>query len=342
MSKDYYKILGVSRKASRNEIKKAYRRLARKYHPDVNPGDKKSEEMFKQISEAYSVLSDSEKRKRYDEAGTEGFSHGAHPGGGEGHVWRTVSPEGGADPADFDFFSRFTGFGDMFSSIFSSERQSGERVSTRTQRGGDTTEEIEIDFGTAVHGGGTFVTLRVQEECTLCGGLGNTGGRLCQQCHGAGILVKSERIRVKIPEGIYDGAMIRIKEKGLPGRAGGLRGDLFVKVKIRSHSYFERRGDDIYANLPVTMAEAYGGAEVTAATIHGRIKLKVPSRTQNGSLIRVRGKGVRNIKTNAYGDHYCRIQVMIPDRESEVAKDLMRRLNEYYIMDIRAGLPDSV
>ena len=344
MAKDYYEILGVPRKASQKQIKQAYRRLARKCHPDVNPGDKGAEERFKEIAEAHEVLSDPKKRKAYDEGGPAFFqAEGGGPRTGAGGGYRVYRTDGKEGSVDFEFFARFGDFGSIFSTIFGREREGGRETATRGSfKGEDITEDVETDFRTAVKGGYTFITIRVQEVCSTCRGAGNLEGKLCTNCQGAGIVVRSERIRVKIPEGVQTGSMIRVREKGMAGRGGGPRGNLMVKVRVRGHNYFERKGDDIYANLPVTITEAYCGGEVTATTIHGRVKLKVPARTQNGSLIRIRGKGVKNLKTNSHGDHYCRIQVMIPDKESEVAKDYMRRLSDYYWGDIRAGLPDSV
>ena len=237
MAKDYYEILGVPRKASQKQIKQAYRRLARKCHPDVNPGDKGAEERFKEIAEAHEVLSDPKKRKAYDEGGPAFFqAEGGGPRTGAGGGYRVYRTDGKEGSVDFEFFSRFGDFGSIFSTIFGREREGGRETATRGSfKGEDITEDVETDFRTAVKGGYTFITIRVQEVCSTCRGAGNLEGKLCTNCQGAGIVVRSERIRVKIPEGVQTGSMIRVREKGMAGRGGGLPAHHQVGVEHDGH-----------------------------------------------------------------------------------------------------------
>lgn len=337
MVRNYYEILGLSSGASQNEIKKRFKHLARKYHPEINPGDSHAENLYRSISEAYAVLSNPSSKKQYDRQEISP----PHKATLSDIPTQKHSTEIGPKAIDTGFFSDM-GLKDLISSILGDEIETRRDTDTGTSRGEDTSEDIDIDFKTAVMGGYSFITTRLRESCARCSGKGAIHSKLCSDCHGAGVVVRSERIRIKIPEGVNTDSRIRIRDKGMTGLKGGPRGDLYVNLRVRSHPYFDRKGDNIYANLPLTLSEAYCGADVTAVTIHGKVKIKVPARTQNGSLIRIRGKGVRNLKTNSYGDHYSRIQVMVPDRSSEVAKDYMKRLDEYYTLNIRAGLPDSL
>jgi molecular chaperone DnaJ len=333
MARDYYAILGVERGASTAEIKKAYRRLARKFHPDVNPGDKSVEEKFKEISEAYAVLADPAKRKAYDQAGR------APAGGGDGPF--TNPPAGAGEGMPFDFSSMYGGggFEDLFSQVFGRRREESPKPPPQGQ---SLTEEITIDFKEAVLGGSVLLDVKRKKECSACSGRGNRQGRVCSTCHGTGMVVETEKVRVRIPEGVDDGSTIRLAGKGNPNPYGGAPGDLFITLRVKPHFYFQRRGNDIYTEVPLTLQEAYGGAEIEIPTVHGKVRIKVPPRTQTGQLFRLKGKGIRNVKTGTYGDHYYRVKVVLPDKESELAKDLVKRLGEYYSFNVRAGLPEGL
>lgn len=332
MQKDYYEILGVPRNATLEEIKKAYKRLARKYHPDLNPNDKTAEEKFKEISEAYAVLSDPEKRKKYDQFGSYDFSQ-------EEPFYKTYTYRTSDIPFDFSsIFEEFFKSDDIFSSVF------GRRRTAQTKqppKGQDISEEVTIDFKDAVLGTSKVIKIRVQKECPTCKGYGNVQGRVCSTCKGSGIVLAEEVVRVKIPPGVEEGSKLRIKGKGAPNPYGGMPGDLYLTIHINPHPYFKREGFDIYTEVPVTIEEAYCGAEIEVPTIYGKVKVKVPPRTQNGQVFRLKGKGVLNPKTNIRGDHYYKIKVMLPDRESELAKELIKRLSEYYSFPVRTGLPEG-
>lgn len=333
MPKDYYEILGVPRNASTEEIKKAYKRLARKYHPDLNPNDKRAEEKFKEISEAYAILSDPEKRKKYDQFGSFDFTS-------QEPYQRTYTYQTGDIP--FDFSSIFEGVfnpEEIFASVFGHKRPKQPKAPPKGQ---DVTEEITVDFKEAVLGASTVIKVRIQKECENCNGYGNKQGRVCSVCRGSGVVLGEETVRVKIPAGIEEGTKLRIKGKGAPNPYGGEPGDLYLLVHIKPHPYFKREGFDIHTEVPVTLEEAYCGSEIEIPTIYGKVKVRVPPRTQNNQIFRLKGKGVENPKTGVKGDHYYKIKVVLPDKESEVAKDLIKRLSEYYSLPIRAGLPDEL
>lgn len=279
--KDYYEILGVKKTSTDAEIKKAYRDLAKKYHPDKNKGNKEAENKFKEISEAYAVLSDAEKRSQYDRLGREAFGPGgANPfagfdfsqfmGGGGGGARGRRASSGGRRSSTIDFTDIF---GDLFGG-----GGGGGGFEPQEQ---EVSAEVTIDFRDAIQG--TTMTLGVN----------------------------GDSIRVKIPEGIRDGQKIRVPRKGEP--------TLQITVHVRPHPLFERRGDDIYIDLPITVGEAVRGAEVEAPTIHGPVRMRIPAGTQAGRTMRLTGKGVK--KKNGVGDHYCRIQIVVPPAAPDDALD---------------------
>jgi molecular chaperone DnaJ len=344
VSVDYYKILGVGRSATAAEIKKAYRKLARKFHPDVNPDNPEAEKRFKEIQEAYAVLSDDERRKQYDTFGSVegGPGMGFDPFRQASSSWR----DAGGFRVDFgggNVGGGFQDLGDLFGDIFGGRgRGRSAQTARRPQRGTDQVVEIEIDFRDAV--GGTSVTIPVQRQvrCGTCGGSGNTDQTVCPSCRGSGILISTERLRVKIPEGVADGQRVRVAGKGAEGRGGGQPGDLFVRVIVRPDAFFKREGDNVHTTIPLTFSEAYRGAEIEIGTVHGPVRAKVPAGTNSGRTFRLRGKGVRNTKTRAYGDHLYTVHIVVPKVMSPAGDETARNVAELYQTNPRDGLPTGL
>lgn len=354
--RDYYEVLGIQKGATDAEIKSAYRKLAKKYHPDANPGDAEAEAKFKEASEAYAVLSDSEKRKKYDQ-----FGHAAFEGGAGG---------GGFDFSNMDFGDIFSdifggggfgGFGDIFGG--------GRRADPNAPRkGADVHAGVRITFEEAAFGVEKELTLDLKELCPTCNGSGSKPGtrkttctkcggkgrivvtqqsffgtmqnvttcpecggsgqviqEKCSGCHGSGYITKRKKISVTIPGGIDDGQTVRIREQGEPGKNGGPRGDLLVTVRVSSSNKFERRDYDLFSTVDITYPQAVLGAEILVETIDGKVVYKVEPGTQNGKTVRFRGKGVTNLRNrNTRGDLYVTFNVTVPTNLSSQAKDLLK------------------
>jgi len=363
--RDYYEVLGVPKGASKDEIKKAYRKLAIQNHPDRNPGDKEAEERFKEASEAYEVLADDKKRQAYDQfgfAGVEGMGGGA--GAGQG---------GGAQ--DFssvfrDFEDIFGDFGDIFGSFFGGGgggRRRGGRGGA--QRGADLQYTLEIPFEDAVFGKKVEISYEKKVACSACGGSGASGGggkktcstcggsgqvrrssgffsiaspcptcsgegfvieNPCSTCGGSGIESKQQKVKVTIPAGIESGKRINIPGQGDAGGNGGPPGDLYVLVRVKAHEYFERRGSDLYCMIPITFTQAALGTEIQVPTIDGkRVKMKVPAGTQNGKTMRLKNEGVPYLHNNSRrGDMYVKLRVDVPKKLSSKEKELLKQLAE--------------
>src|SRR6266851_4477169 len=369
---DYYELLGVSRKASAKEIRTAFRKLARKYHPDLNPGDKSSEEKFKQLQEAYDVLSDSKKRQMYDQHGfySDNFQPGAGPAGGDAGV--------NFDFGGFDFGGGGGegvgggSFRDLFSQFFRGDR--GGVMEPEQEAGGDLEYQIEIDFGDAVRGavkklqitrldtcetchgtgaigspqtctvcGGTGTIqqaagkMRFNVPCTRCGGTGKIRTP-CRTCGGEGRVRRTETIEVRIPAGVANGGRVRVPGKGNSGTMGAPPGDLYLRVEVRPHPFFERRGNDIYTKVPVTVSEATLGAKIEVPTIDGRSLVKIPPGTNSGSTLRLREKGITSARNGSRGDQYVEIQVIVPKPTDERVRKLMKELEAVEPADPRKDL----
>ena len=330
--RDYYDVLGVARGAPEADVKKAYRRLARKLHPDVNPGDKSSQKRFQEVQEAYDVLKDAEKRRAYDRFGhaasSAGFDPSAAPGGFRGR--------GGGPFSNVSFES--TDFADLFGNIFGG----GARFRTEPETGEPAYGTIEVDFRDAVLGGTASLSLRREKECPACGGTGQVAKSVCGTCRGAGRVAEVERVRIRIPEGTADGGTVRIPGKGGAGLRGGEAGDLFVTVRVRPHSYFERVGDDIHGVVPITVKEAYSGAEIDVPTIHGTVRAKIPAGTQGRQKFRLRGRGVKSPKTGETGDHLYTVRIMVPTTRTPAGLDASTLLESLYERSVREGLPKGL
>ena len=290
--RDYYDVLGVKKGASDNDIKKAYRKLARKYHPDVNPKDKAAEAKFKEISEAYDVLGDKEKRKKYDHLGHQAFSSGFDPSGAYAHYGPGFRGFNTADP-----FARsgFNSFEDIFGEIFGKRRQQAR--SREMRKGEDIQHTLEIDFVSAVKG-----TTRV-------------------------IDLNSERVSVKIPMGVKEGSKIRLAGKGKPGRYGGPSGDLYIVIKVLPHPHFQRKGDDIYLEVPITIYEAVSGGMIDVPTIDGKTTMRLPAGTQSGQKFRLKEKGVSHLRGKGRGDQYVTIKIIVPKNIDERSREIIDEFN---------------
>ncbi|MFB3906357.1 MAG: molecular chaperone DnaJ [Acidobacteriota bacterium] len=297
--RDYYEVLGVPREANAQEIKSAYRKLALKYHPDKNPGDKQAEENFKEAAEAYSVLSDPNKRGQYDRFGHAGVNVGS---GGFG----------GFDPdifADFsDILGDFFGFGDVFGG-------SRRRRPNQAQRGSDLRYDLRISFEEAAFGVKTKIKIPRQETCGVCGGTGAKPGQGRITCK-------------KIPAGVDDGSRLRVAGEGEAGINGGPPGDLYVVIEVEEHPFFKRQGNDVYCELPVTFPQAALGAEINIPTLQGKEKLKIPEGTQTGTVFRLKGRGVVSLNGRGQGDQLVAITVVTPTRLNKQQRELLQQFAE--------------
>lgn len=351
--RDYYEVLGIDKNADDAAIKKAYRALAKKYHPDMNPGDAEAEKKFKEASEAYAILSDPEKKRQYDQ-----FGHAAFEGGGGGY--------GGFDFNSADFSDIF---GDIFGDFFGGGRKG--RGSNGPMKGANIRTSVRITFEEAVfgvdkeieltlkdecktcHGSGAkpgtspetcqkcggkgqvvftqqsfFGTVRNVQTCPECNGTGKVIKEKCADCHGSGYIANRKKIQVSIPAGIDNGQSVRIRDKGEPGSNGGPRGDLLVEVIVGRHPIFQRQDYNIYSTVPVSFAVAALGGDVLVDTVDGKVLYEVKPGTQTDTKVRLKGKGVPTLRNkDVRGDHYVTLVVQTPDKLSHEAKELLRQFD---------------
>jgi len=351
--RDYYEILGVSKSANQSEIKSAFRKLAKKYHPDLNKDDPTAADKFKEAQEAYEVLSDENKRKQYDQFGHAGVNNSASGFGGFG------GSGFGFDASDIDL-------GDIFDSFFGGF--GGGRTSTsRRQDGSDVLRKMTITFDEAIYGTDKDLELDVVEECEKCNGNGGLNSKTCNKCHGSGTITteqhtilgsflskttcpdcrgsgqtyekvcpecrgkgqlkKHKTLTINIPAGINTGDRLRIAKKGNPGSNGGLPGDLYLEFSVKEHEYFKRDGDDIYLDVPLTITEAILGCKKEIPTLYGTIKLSVPASTDSGESQRIKGKGVDNKAKRSKGNMYVTFKVITPKKLSREQKKIIEKLN---------------
>jgi DnaJ-class molecular chaperone len=320
--KDYYKILGVSRNASVDEIKKAFRKLARKYHPDVNPGDKKAEEKFKEINEAYEVLADPDKRKKYDTLGPNWqeqfgpqFNRRAYT-----NAYRT-------SPLDFDSGS---GFSDFFEALFGRAGATGGvrgQEAFRRRVGDNIEQPVEVTIAEAYMGASRTFNIQSTEVCPVCRGTGEVSTRPCANCSGQGMLTNTKRLQVKIPAGVDTGSKIRVAGEGQPGIGGGPRGDLYLVISVKADPQYERKGDDLYTDIEVDLVTAMLGGEVPVPLPDGRkLVLTIPPETQNGRLFRLSGKGMPRLRGEGNGTLFARLKVVLPMHLTSEEKELFEQL----------------
>ncbi|MFH0914756.1 MAG: J domain-containing protein [Chloroflexota bacterium] len=318
VGKDYYAILGVSRNATEKEIKQVYRKLARQHHPDVNPGNKNAEARFKEINEAYEVLSDPEKRKKYDQFGdqwqyAEQFAK-ARP---QGQPFREFRQ---GEPLHFEEGDLESLFGDLFGP------RTGGRRTPRPRRGEDLEHPVELTLEEAYQGTSRTIALEVPETCSSCQGTGRIRNALCSVCRGSGVVSRSQRLAVKIPPGVDNGSRVRVAGKGGPGHQGGPSGDLYLVVSVRPYSEMERQGDDLYTEISVPLTVAVLGGEVQVPSVKGRLALKIPPETQNGQSFRLGGKGMPHLGDARSGDLLVRVTVALPQKLSEEERKLFEAL----------------
>ncbi|MCL2679055.1 MAG: J domain-containing protein [Dehalococcoidia bacterium] len=326
MAKDFYSTLGVPRTASDKDIKTAYRKLARQYHPDVNPGNKEAEERFKEINQAYEVLSDAGKRKKYDQYG-ENWEHA-----GQFERARQSGEAGsGYDFSQFNFRGGGSGFSggsaagmdDIFEQIFGNTR--GGRV--RQRRGQDIEHPVEITLEEAFSGTGRRLSLQGEEVCVACHGTGHIQKSVCSTCRGAGAVPKLRQIEVRIPPGVRTGSKVRIAGQGGAGR-GGASGDLYLAVSVLPHTGFERVEDDLQTTAGVPLTTAVLGGAVTVPTLKSRLELKIPAETQNGRVFRLSGQGMPHLGKDGRGDLLVRIHVELPQKLNTAEKELFETLRD--------------
>lgn len=358
--RDYYEVLGVDKGADDATLKKAYRKLAKKYHPDVNPGDAEAEAKFKEATEAYTILSDPAKRKQYDQFGHAAFENG---GGGAG---------GGFGGFDFSGADMGDIFGDIFGDLFGGGGRSRRGANNGPMKGANLRARVNITFEEAVFGCEKELEIMLKDECTSCHGTGAKPGtspvtcpkcngegqivftqqsmfgmvrnvQTCPECHGTGKVIKDKcpdcrgtgytssrkKIQVSVPAGIDNGQSIRIREKGEPGINGGPRGDLLVEVNVARHPIFQRQDMNIFSTAPITYAQAALGGPVRISTVDGEVEYQVKPGTQTDTRIRLKGKGVPSLRNkNIRGDHYITLVVQVPTNLNEEAKEALRKFDE--------------
>lgn len=367
--KDYYNILGVKKDAKADEIKKSYRRLARKFHPDVNPGDKASEDRFKEVQEAYDVLSDDKKRKVFDRFGYYADNLDADSPFGAGAA--SAGGTGGFDFSGFDFSSGTTGGGSSFRDIFSDLFGGGARSAPEPPRplpkkGRDIEIPLALSFEEAFTGLTTNITVNRSEQCSRCQGAGDTGGPVvqcptckgtgqvmrtggrlqfsagcpdcegtgrrrepCSLCKGKGVTPKTEQVKIKIPAGVDTGSRVRVPKKGHGGRLGAEPGDLFILTNVGKHKFLERKGDNVYITLPITVSEAALGTKIEVPTVEGKAHLKIPSGTESGQKFRLRERGFPSLRNPSLrGDQFVEVKITLPRVISEETKEVLRQFEK--------------
>jgi molecular chaperone DnaJ len=324
--KNYYDTLGIPKNASEKDIKQAYRRLARKYHPDVNPGDKNAEAKFKEINAAYEVLSDKDKRQKYDKYGDKWqYADQIEEAERQQAQYRQYSA---GDGTNLHFGGDIGGMDSLFDELFGGARGRGFSRRVQQRQGEDLESNVEVTLEEAYHGTSRNINLQGEEVCAACKGTGRIQNLPCSVCRGAGAVPKVNRLEVKIPAGVATGSRVRIAGKGQPGYNGGPSGDLFLNITVRPHPVFEREGNNLHTNVPVPLTVAVLGGEVQVPTLKGKLALKIPPETQNGRVFRLAGQGMPDLKKSGSGDILAKVNVILPTKLTEKEKELFRKLNE--------------
>jgi molecular chaperone DnaJ len=375
MSKDFYEILGVSKEASEKEIKTAYRKLARKWHPDINPGNKEAEQKFKEISESYNCLGNKEKRKLYDEFGEEGLKTGFDAEQARQYgQWSSFQQEGGRGAGQG--FGQYQSYEDVFGDLFGFKTGREGFGTTMSSGGRDIEHEMTIDLISALKGFETELSMQKIKACQACKGSGTDpkssmttcstcggSGRLnvaegpmqftkacpnckghgkkgnpCVQCGGSGQVLGTEKIRVTIPQGVKEGSKVRVSGKGEPGFNGGKPGDLYLIIHLKSHPLLKREKDNLHMEIPVTVSEAMAGGTITIPTIDGQVKLKVPPKSQSGQTMKLKGKGAINPKTKQRGDLMVKLVVKVPRTDDKEILEAAEKIDKFYKDDLRKDI----
>jgi molecular chaperone DnaJ len=375
MAEDFYKILGVSKDSSKDKIKKAYRKLARKWHPDINPGNKDAEQKFKEISEAYDCIGNEEKRKLYDEFGEEGLRAGFDSEKArEYSQWNSFQQ--GQQGTGGEGFGRYESYEDIFGDIFGGQAGQGGFRAAGPSRGRDIQHDMTIDLLSALKGFDTELSMQKSTVCQRCQGAGNEPGatistcsycggsgrqdvaggpmnftkpcphchghgqigKPCTQCGGSGQAVGTDKIRVVIPSGVKEGSKVRVAGKGEPGANGGNPGDLYLIIHLKHHPFLRREGDDLLMDVPVTLGEAMAGGMINIPTVDGLIKMKIPAESQNGQTLRLKGKGAMNLKTKERGNLLVKLFVTLPKTKDSEVLEAVKKMNSLYGEDVREGM----
>lgn len=375
MAQDFYQILGVSKNATQEAIKKAYRKLARKWHPDINPGKKEAEQKFKEISRAYEALGNEEKRKLYDEFGEDGLQTGFDAEKARQYKqWGAYQQASGGRAAQD--FGRYHSYEDIFGDLFGFETGPGGFRTTGSVRGRDIEHEMTIELISALRGFETELAMQKSmacpechgtgtdpksplRTCTTCGGSGRLNvaegpiqftkpcptcrghgkaGKSCGHCGGSGQVLGSERIKVVIPQGVKDGSKVRVAGKGEPGLNGGEPGDLYLIVHITPHPLLRREGDNLHMEVPITVGEAMAGGTITIPTVDGTVKVMVPPKSQSGQTLKLKGKGAINPKTKEKGDFMVKLVVKVPKTDDKEILEAAEKMDRYYKEDVRKDI----
>jgi molecular chaperone DnaJ len=324
--RNLYDVLGVKKDATDKEIKQAYRKLARKYHPDVNPGNKSAESNFKEINAAYEVLSDAEKRKKYDKYGDKWqYADQFEQAQQQQPQYRQYTS---GDGSGFSFSGDAGGMDSIFEELFGSGRGRGFSRRTQPRRGQDLESQVEVTLEEAYNGTSRMINLQKEEPCKACGGTGMIQNLACSVCRGAGVVATMNRLEVKIPAGVTNGSRVRISGKGQPGYNNGPSGDLYLNITIKPHTTFERHGDDITTTVPVPLTVAVLGGEVQVPTLKGKLALKIPPETQNGRIFRLNGQGMPHLNKSTKGDLLAKVNVVLPTGLTDKEKELFRQLSQ--------------
>ncbi len=375
METDFYKILGASKDDSQEKIKKAYRKLARKWHPDINPGNTEAEKKFKEISQAYDCLGNKEKRALYDEFGRDGLQSGFDAEKARQHSQWGGFQEG-RQRAGSEGFGRYQSYEDIFGDIFGAGMGSGGFRTQAPMRGRDLQHDMTIDLISALRGFETELSMQKAKTCDICGGSGKDphstlstcsycggSGRLdvaegpmhftkpcphcqghgqigkpCAACGGSGQVLGTEKIRIVVPKGVKEGSKVRIAGKGEPGSNGGGPGDLYLIIHLKPHPFLTRTGDDLHMDIPITVREAMAGGAIDVPTVDGPIKMKVPAGSQTGKVLRLKGKGATNLKTKTRGNLMVKLVVKVPQTDDPEILAAVQKMDGMYGEDVRSAI----